>query len=322
MNLTRVLMLRMSGNDVKFIQTKLKEHGFFKEMVDGYFSQNTLLAVFNFQRHVGIKGDGVIGMQTWSQLINYEPMPQLSNNNNIIVNKDIDHKISFIGENGLKIYDCLLPEDEYYKEDSKKEFICLDITDGNSRADWTIFGWEKDFKKDKNGNITPIIEAAHYVIGRKSSSTNDDIWDGKILRAFDDRYWSNYINSKDKDIAKKAIIVSLCNYGHLTRGIDGRFYNNINKPVNDTDVVELENDFKGYKYWEKITDQQIESLKSLLLYLTHKYGMDLRYLNINDNSFDYDKNLNDNVIKSHSQFSKDKLGIFPQKELIEMLKSL
>ena len=40
MKLTRILTLKVSGEDVKFLQTKLKEYGFFTGKVDGHFGQN------------------------------------------------------------------------------------------------------------------------------------------------------------------------------------------------------------------------------------------------------------------------------------------
>ena len=58
MKLQRVLSLKMSGEDVKFLQTKLKELGFFNERIDSHFGQNTLVSVTNFQRAVNTKADG------------------------------------------------------------------------------------------------------------------------------------------------------------------------------------------------------------------------------------------------------------------------
>ena len=55
MKLKRVITLKMSGDDVRQLQIKLKEFGFLKEKVDGHFGQNTLVAVTTFQRKIGIK---------------------------------------------------------------------------------------------------------------------------------------------------------------------------------------------------------------------------------------------------------------------------
>lgn len=113
MKLQRIIMLRMSGEDVRWMQQKLKQYGYHKDRVDGFFGQNTLVSVTNFQRGVGIKADGVVGPQTWSQIVNYEEnkKPKVQKE----VSNDITHKISFIGDDGLKIYDCLLEKDEYYQ---------------------------------------------------------------------------------------------------------------------------------------------------------------------------------------------------------------
>jgi hypothetical protein len=310
MKLSRILEIKMSGDDVKFLQKMLKEYSFYNENIDGYFSQNTLVSVFNFQRQVGIKADGIVGMQTWSQLVNYLNKP-IENK----INEDIPFKISYINESGLKIYDSLLPENEYNNENTKKEYICLDITSGSSRPDWTIMGWEKD-TIEKDGILIPVVKAAHYVIGRKSSSINDVIWDGKIIRSFDDKFWSEYLDTEDEEINKKSIIVSLCNYGNLNIGRDGKFYNLINKPVSESDVIEI--NYMGYNYWEKITEQQIESLRSLILNLSHKWDINIK----ESYTVDWFEKSTDTNLKTHTHFNRNKIGLFPQKEVIEMLNSL
>ena len=71
MRLKRVISIGMSGDDITLLQEKLKDLEFFKERIDGYFGQNTLVAVTSLQRSLGIKPDGIVGSQTWSQIINY-----------------------------------------------------------------------------------------------------------------------------------------------------------------------------------------------------------------------------------------------------------
>ena len=43
MRLKRVMNIGMSGDDVTLLQEKLKDLGFFKDRIDGYFGQNTLV---------------------------------------------------------------------------------------------------------------------------------------------------------------------------------------------------------------------------------------------------------------------------------------
>jgi N-acetyl-anhydromuramyl-L-alanine amidase AmpD len=322
MKLKRVIMLRMSGDDVKFMQTKLKEFGFLKERVDGYFGQNTLVAVTNFQRSIGLKSDGVVGSQTWYQLLAYSTEPKVEIVNGV---QDIPNKVSYIGEDGLKIYENLLEDDEYIKKETKKSTIWLHHTAGGSRPDWTIGGWEKDYQTDKDGNSKPVKVGTHFVIGRSSSSKDDKKWDGKILKAIDDKYWAYHlgITKKSEELNSKSISIEICNYGPLTKGKDGKFYNYVNKPVNEDDVCELETEFRGYKYWEKYTDVQIESLRKLILYLSNRWGIEVEKGIYNTEWFEYgDKWFSLGGLRTHTQVRKDKLDLFPQPELIEMLNSI
>jgi len=279
-------MLNMSGEDVRFLQTKLMEYGFSKEKVTGFYGQNTLVSVTNFQKAVGLKPDGVVGMVTWNKLLGYNPNPTLdiSSTQEPVV-ADIPLKVSHIGQDGFKIYDFLLNDEEYIKEEVKKDTIWLHHTAGGSRPDWTIGGWEKDFMKDKKGNPVldkkgnpiPLKVATHYVIGRKSSSTGDELWDGKILKAFDDRYWAYHLGingAKSQDLNSKSVAIEVCNYGPLTLGKDGRFYNYVNKPVMGSEVVEV--NFRGYQYWEKYTDNQIESLRRLIIYVKSRWNIEIQ----------------------------------------------
>jgi peptidoglycan hydrolase-like protein with peptidoglycan-binding domain len=242
MKLKRILVLKTTGDDVKFAQTLLKKHGFFKDRIDGYFGQNTLVSVTNFQKTVGSKIDGVIGPLTWNKLLNYSTEPKIEDliNQKPVINSILE-KPSFVGQDGLKIFDCLLKDDEYYKEETPKNTIWLHHTAGGSRPDWTIGGWEKDFKKDKSGNPVLNVEGkpvslkvgTQFVIGRRSSSTDDTTWDGVILRAFEEKFWSyhlgiNYENSKF--LNSSSIGIEICNYGPLTLK-DGRFYNYVNSSL-------------------------------------------------------------------------------------------
>jgi len=333
MRLNRVLMVNMSGEDVRLMQSKLAELGFSKDKIDGYFGQNTLISVSNFQRSVGVKADGVVGMMTWNRLLNYDSNPKPTTQTPVVnpVPNDIPLKPSFIGQDGFMIYDCLLNDDEYIKSEVRKETIWMHHTAGGSRPDWTIGGWEKDFLKDKkgnpvldkDGNPTPLKVATQYVIGRKSSSTGDSLWDGKILRAFDDKYWAYHlgINTKSEDLNSKSIAIEICNYGSLRLDKDGRFFNYVNKPVMESEVVEV--NFRGFQYWEKYTDAQLDSSRKLIIYLQSRWGIEIQKGVYNEAWFEYNKAWFENGgIRSHTQVRTDKYDIFPQKEMIQMLNSL
>lgn len=336
MKLQRVIMLNMSGEDVKFVQTKLKEFGIFSAAIDGFYGQNLLVSVTNFQRRVGIKSDGIIGMQTWSQISNFNPNPIVAEEKAPVVNpvkNDIPFKPSFIGENGFMIYDSILPDDEYIKKETKKDTIWLHHTAGGSRPDWTIGGWDKDYVKDKkgnpvldkNGNPIPLKVGTQFVIGRKSSSDGNTTWDGKILKAFDDRYWAYHLginHAKNEELNSSSIAIELCNYGPLTEK-NGQFFNYVNRLVMDSEVVELDKEFRGFKYWERYTDAQLESTRNLIKYLQNRWGIEIQKDIYDTKWFEYNsKWFTTGGLRSHTQVRVDKYDIFPQTEMIQMLNSL
>jgi hypothetical protein len=326
MKLKRVLTLRMSGEDVTLLQTMLKEHGFFNERIDGNFGQNLLVSVTNFQRAIGTKADGIVGSITWNKLKNYG-IP-------VLVQNEIPYEISYVNQNGLTVYNHSLSSDLYYQEDVKKETIWLHNTGGGSRPDWSINGWQKEFEKDLSGNLAldqdgrvkPLKVGVSYIIGRKSSSNDEKLWDGKILNTFDDKYWAYHlgINSNQSlDLNSKSIGIEFCNYGPLTLGIDGRFYNSVNKVVNERDVVKLDRPYRGYDYFERYTESQLESGRSLILHLINKHAIRIDGKIYNENWFNYNSNYHSNGgIRTHSHIRKDVFDIFPQKEMIQMLNSL
>ena len=145
---------------------------------------------------------------------------------------EIKDTASFVGLDGLKIYDNLLTDEEYYKDETSKNTIFLHHTAGGSRPDWTIGSWEKDFQKDddgnaildSNGNPKPLRVATSYVIGRKSSTSQETFWDGRILKAFDDKYWAYHlgISKNSMNMNSRSIGIEICNYGPLTLRKIGR----------------------------------------------------------------------------------------------------
>ena len=57
-----------SGNEVRLIQTKLKNWGYYKGSVDGIYGKSTIAAVIYFQRSNGLTPDGVAGTQTLNSM--------------------------------------------------------------------------------------------------------------------------------------------------------------------------------------------------------------------------------------------------------------
>ncbi len=53
-----------SGDEVRRVQKKLQELGYYTGSVDGIFGSNTQKAVKSFQRNVGLTADGIVGKAT------------------------------------------------------------------------------------------------------------------------------------------------------------------------------------------------------------------------------------------------------------------
>jgi hypothetical protein len=174
----------------------------------------------------------------------------------------------------MEIKDLFLASDEYYQTDFKKSTIYLHHTCGSHRPDYVIQGWDTD--KNENGSIRKI--ATSFVIGGKSTRDGDETWNGIIMRCFPESQWSFHLGVKGTNgmFDKISIGIEICNYGHLVRSKTGQFMTYVNTPVPEDQVVELATPFKGFRYYHKYTDKQLDSLRDLLLYLGNKFKINLK----------------------------------------------
>jgi N-acetyl-anhydromuramyl-L-alanine amidase AmpD len=315
MKLTRILKEGIAGNDVKYLQNRLKELGYFEyPTATGNFGPITTKSVKAFQKANSLKVDGIVGNKTW-----YHVTKDDASHNSNAPSSNFPYKPSMITAEGLEIYDKFLGEGEYIESTSKKKTIYLHHTAGGSRPDWVSSSWDRD---DKNGK--PYRVATAYIIGRRASSNGDATFDGKVFRAFDDKYWAFHlgVSGTNGKYDKNSIGIEVCNYGYC-KVVDGKFINYVNREIPANEVVDLGKEFRGYRYWEKYTDEQIESLRKLLVYLMDKYDIEIEHQIYDWDWFDYDKDkLEGEGLRTHVQVRKDKTDMFPQKELIDMLNSL
>jgi hypothetical protein len=229
----------------------------------------------------------------------------------------------------MKFTDKILPDGEYYKEIIEKDTIFLHHTAGSHRPDWSIDGWS--FDKNKTGGKLAVGTA--YVIGGISTTNNDVSFDGKIYRAFDDKYWAHHLGLSvinNKILNQKSIGIEICNYGPVTKNQNGIFFNYVKKPVPANMVIELEKPFRGFNFWQKYTDKQLASTKALILDIALRHPkIDLRgglrqFIHQGAAAFELNGGGTKGVsgIWSHSNVRADKLDIFPQPQIIELIKSL
>jgi hypothetical protein len=226
----------------------------------------------------------------------------------------------------MEIINKILEDGEYVKEKTTKNTIYLHHTAGSHRADFTIDAWNKDRSSTKSR----VRIATSFVIGGLDrNATDKDVMDGKIYRAFDEDYWASHLGLKtanNTQLNKQSVGIEICNYGPLTKSKDGKFLTYVNSVIHESQVCDLGYKFRGFQYYHKYTDKQIESLKSLMLFLSQKYNIDLKCGLVErldrPDAFEVNQNaLNgDYGVWSHSSVRKDKSDASPQAELITMLK--
>ena len=64
-----ILKLGTEGPDVTEVQALLKLLGYYEDVVDGRYTESTLIAVTRFQEAAGLSQDGILGLQTWAKLL-------------------------------------------------------------------------------------------------------------------------------------------------------------------------------------------------------------------------------------------------------------
>lgn len=209
-----------------------------------------------------------------------------------------------------KIIQSRLKSSQYFQEDVPKNQIYLHHTAGS--------GNPADVSRYWNSNRDRIGTA--FIIGNS----------GTIVQCFSSREWAYHLGLKNahfsnmglpyKALDKNSIGIEVCNWGMLIEK-DGRFYNYVNKIVDPSEVTELDKPFKGHIYWQKYTDNQIESLRQLLVYLCDTYNISKEY---NNDIWDLCKRAmrGEDGIFTHNSVRRDKSDMYPCPRVIEMLKNL
>jgi len=196
----------------------------------------------------------------------------------------------------------------------------------------------------------------HHTVSSQNIKTVIDVWstrtdqvsthyvtnnNGEVEQVFPDENWANQLGIKEftfaqqglpyQNLNRTALGIELCSYGPLNKFGDTYFttYNEeftgeVARPVGPTG--EEISSYKGYKYFEKYSDAQINNVKSIIQGWMSKYNIEYTY-DYYTLFPKYQKNYKpalrgDKGIYTHNSVRSDKSDIFPQKELIEMLKSL
>lgn len=193
-----------------------------------------------------------------------------------------------------------LKENQYYQGINPKKYIVLHHTAGASAAS-SIGGWAADPKRI----------ATPYVIDR----------DGTIYEAYDPKFWAYSLGVKGATALEKATIpIEIANWGSLSLK-NGKLVTYTGKEIAPELAVKLPQKFRGFDTWEKYTPEQIKALSELLPYLMAKFKIPIQADRKNFWEYQDPFKLKPGIW-SHSTVRKDKIDIFPQQELIDLVYNL
>ena len=209
-----------------------------------------------------------------------------------------------------KIVQKRLSDDQFFQDLHPKKQIYLHHTAGGPSAVSVA-----NYFQQKEGKV-----ATAFVIGS----------DGTIVQLFSSKHWAYHLGLKPEVFAEKgvdyksldkiSIGIEICNYGPLAKR-NGYFYNYVGGKMDRSQITELKSKYKGHIWWQRYTDEQIESTRQLLVYLCDTYGISKEYADV---IFDIDKRAlkGENGIFTHNSVRHDKSDIYPCPRMIEMLKNL
>lgn len=195
-----------------------------------------------------------------------------------------------------------LPADQYYAQEFPKKQIYIHHTVSSGDASNVIHGWQ----------FSPEKVATAFIIDGT----------GKIYQTFSSKYWAYHLGlhtANNLKLNQESIGIEICNWGQLVLNADGFYRNYYNGVVKKEEVVELQ--YKNFKYWHKYNDQQLLSLKELLVYLCDKYNIPKTHY---DAMFEVNQGALNGIpgIWTHTSVRSDKYDCSNQPNLIATLKSL
>lgn len=208
------------------------------------------------------------------------------------------------------------PESKIFKEEFAKKQVVLHHTVSGDGVNGDISTWEGM----KDSVATAII------INRE----------GVPYQLFSSKYWAYHLAAGNHDLDRHSIGVEIDNWGWLIKGdgstkkmngktiktIPGKFYAYYGNVV-ETEIQEYPDGFRGYNYFEKYTNAQIQTAGELILFWHKKYGIPLKY---NADLWDVSQNALGGIpgVWSHVSYrpASQKTDCHPQPELVDMLKTL
>jgi len=292
-----LLKVGSRGKEVKELQE------FLEIDADGIFGMGTKAVVQKWQANNGLVADGIVGPKTWDAMG--------------LATTDASEKI-YTTDNGLVIHRHFLPVGEYKQGPINAEWLFLHHTAGWHNPYKTIDNWGRDSR----GAV-----ATEFVLGGPSVKGNDDKYDGEMVQAFPhgDYGWHLGKNGSQK-MHVNSVGIEVCNFGYV---VNGKTY--AGTTVADSQIVELSKEFRGHKLWHRYSDAQIEALHKWILWIAERDNIDVRaglpalIKEKGADAFEWNEDAYYGRVKglwTHTNTRKDKVDMFPQQELMDMLVSL
>jgi hypothetical protein len=120
--------------------------------------------------------------------------------------------------------------------------------------------------------------------------------------------------------------IEVCNFGYID---NGKTY--AGTVAHESQIVRLAKEFRGHREWHRYSNTQIESLRKWILYIADRDNIDVRDGLVEEikkngaDGFEFNEQAFYGKRKgmwTHTNTRKDKVDMFPQQELLDMLLSL
>lgn len=293
-----MITLGDKGVEVSKLQKLLSFSGY-DLVIDGIFGPKTFRSLKALQKKYGLKVNGVADFKTNTILKTAQKR----------TSKEVSEIRYGKNYNSLSIDSSIkLNSEQYIKQILDKDKIFIHHTCNGPSINNAI----KNLGSDYN-----TVSSAFIISSEKG---------GKIYELYNPNFWSFHLGAKGTNGKhdRSSIAVELCSWGQLTKK-NGKYFSFNNIEIEESDVQVLEDKWRGSFYYHKYSDEQITSLKNLLIWIIREYKIQIQNIKFDENWLNY----NDELVKhgtqgiwSHSSMRKDVQDLYPDQRLFEVLNNI